>query len=322
MKHEHSKTLYKETKTNKKLNYFNDDTTVFINGKFLKAKDASCSIYAQTVHYGYAVFEGIRAYLTPEGTQMFKGKEHYERLKRSCELVNLPLSYSVDELVAATYELLKQNNLKEAYIRPLIYAADPNMSLKAPDKSDVFICAWAWDKYLGDKTLRLTISSFQRPNPNSLSMQAKCSGQYVNSIVASTEAKQKGFDEALLLDLNGNIAEGPGANFFLEKNGTLYTPPTGNILNGITRKTVIELAAALNIPLKEQHIKPVDLKGAEGAFYTGTAAEVVGIESVDDVKFSKPFPETLGAKIAKEYSDLVVGKSKVMSLNYDKVLQK
>lgn len=301
--------------------YYNDDTTVFINGEFLKAKDAACSMYAQTLHYGYATFEGIRAYLTPEGTQMFKGREHYERLKRSCELVNLPLAYSVDELVAATYELLKRNNLKEAYIRPLVYAADPNMSLKAPDKSDVFICAWAWDKYLGDKTLRLMISSFQRPNPNALSMESKCSGQYVNSIVASTEAKQKGFDEALLLDMNGNIAEGPGANFFLEKNGVLYTPPTGNILNGITRKTVIELAKALHIPLKEQHLKPADLKNAEGAFYTGTAAEIVGIESVDDVTFTKPFSQTLGASLAKQYSELVTGKSTVLALSYDQVLQ-
>ena len=302
------------------MNYYNDDTIVFINGKFLKAKDSGCSMYAQTIHYGYATFEGIRAYLTPHGTQMFKGKEHYERLKRSCELVNLPLAYSVEELTAATYELLKKNNLREAYIRPLVYAADPNMSLKAPDKSDVFICAWAWDKYLGDKTLRLMISSFQRPNPKALSMDAKCSGQYVNSIVASTEAKQKGFDEALLLDMHGNIAEGPGANFFLEKKGVLYTPPTGNILNGITRKTVIELAKALNIPLKEQALKPADLKDAEGAFYTGTAAEIVGIESVDEVKFSKPFSQTLGAMLAKHYSELVSGKSKVLALSYDKVL--
>ncbi len=301
--------------------YYNDDTTVFINGSFLKAKDAGCNMFAQTIHYGYATFEGIRAYLTPEGTQMFKGKEHYERLKRSCELVNLPLAYSVEELTAATYELLKRNNLKEAYIRPLVYAGDANMSLKAPEKSDVFICAWAWDKYLGDKTLRLMISSFQRPNPNALSMEAKCSGQYVNSIVASTEAKQKGFDEALLLDMSGNIAEGPGANFFLQKNGVLYTPPLGNILSGITRKTVIELAKALDIEVKEQHLKPQDLKGAEGAFYTGTAAEIVGIESVDDEKFSKSFSDTLGAQLAKEYTALVTGKSKVLALAYDKVLQ-
>jgi branched-chain amino acid aminotransferase len=301
--------------------YYKDDTTVFMNGAFLKAKDAACSMYAQTMHYGYAAFEGIRAYLTPQGTQMFKGREHYERLKRSCELINLPLSFTVDVLVASTYELLKQNGLKEAYIRPLVYAAEPNMSLKAPEKSDVFICAWAWDKYLGDKTLKLMISSFQRPNPKALSMQSKCSGQYVNSIVASTEAKQKGFDEALLLDMNGNIAEGPGANFFLEKDGTLYTPPTDNILNGITRKTVMELAKALNIPLKEQHLKPADLKGATGAFYTGTAAEIVGIESIDEVKFSKPFAQTLGATFAKHYSELVTGKSTVMSLCYDNVLQ-
>jgi branched-chain amino acid aminotransferase len=299
--------------------YYTDDTTVFINGSFLKAKDAGCSMFAQTIHYGYATFEGIRAYLTPEGTQMFKGKEHYERLKRSCELINLPLAYSVEELTAATYELLKRNNLKEAYIRPLVFASDPNMSLRAPEKSDVFICAWAWDKYLGDKTLRLMISSFQRPNPHALSMEAKCSGQYVNSIVASTEAKQKGFDEALLLDMNGNIAEGPGANFFLQKKGVLYTPPLGNILPGITRKTVLELAKALNITVKEEHLKPQDTKGAEGAFYTGTAAEIVGIESVDNEKFTKPYAETLGAILAKQYTELVLGRSKVLALAYDHV---
>ena len=164
---------------------------------------------------------------------------------------------------------------------------------------------------MGDKTLRLTISSYQRPNPKALPIESKCSGLYANSIVASTEAKLKGFDEALLLDSNGNIAEGPGANFFLEKNGVLYTPPAGNILPGITRKTIIELADYLNIPLKEQHLKPSDLKDADGAFYTGTAAEVVGISLVDDIKFKKEYSETLGANLAKQYTDLVTGKLKL-----------
>jgi branched-chain amino acid aminotransferase len=291
--------------------YYNDNTTVFINGKLLKAKDAGCDMYAQSLHYGYAVFEGIRAYLTPGGTLMFKGWEHYERLKKSADLIHLPLTYSTKDLVDATYELLERNNLKEAYIRPLVYAAAPNMSLKAPDKSDVFICAWAWDKYLGDKILRLSISSYQRPNPKALPIESKCSGLYANSIVASTEAKIKGFDEALLLDSNGNIAEGPGANFFLEKDGVLYTPPVGNILPGITRKTIMELADYMNIPLKEQHLKPNDLKDADGAFYTGTAAEVVGIGSVDNMEFKREYGDTLGAKLAKKYSDLVSGKLKI-----------
>ena len=291
--------------------YYNDDTTVFINGSFLKAKDAGCNMFAQSLHYGYAVFEGIRAYVTPDGTRMFKGLEHYERLKRSADLIHLPLAYSAKELVDATYELLKKNDLKEAYIRPLVYAEEPNMSLKAPDKSDVFICAWAWDKYLGDKTLRLMISSYQRPNPKAIPMESKCSGQYANSILASTEARLKGFDEALLLDSNGNIAEGPGANFFLEKDGVLYTPPSGNILSGITRKTIMELADYMDVPLKEQHLKPSDLKDADGAFYTGTAAEIVGISSIDDVAFRKEYKETLGAKLAGEYSNLVSGKLKL-----------
>ncbi len=287
--------------------YFNDNSTVYINGTFLKAKDASCSMYAQSLHYGYAVFEGIRSYTTPSGTRMFKAKEHFDRLKRSCELINLPLTYSSEELSEATYKLLEMNHLKEAYIRPLVYAAAPNMTLASPLMSDVFICAWEWPKYLGDKVLRLMISSYQRPNPKAVPIDSKCSGQYANSIISSSEAKSKGFDEALLLDSNGNIAEGPGANFFLEKNGVLYTPPAGYILTGITRKTIMELAEEMGVKVIEQHLKPSDLNGADGAFFTGTAAEVVGIQSVNDIKFSKQYPETLGAKLAKRYSALVTG---------------
>lgn len=302
--------------------YYNQDTTVFLNDEFLPAKDASCSMYAQTMHYGYAAFEGIRAYLTPNGTQLFKGREHFDRLKRSCDLIYLPLDYSTEALTAATYELLKRNNLKEAYIRPLVFAGDPNMSLKSPKKSDVFICAWAWDKYLGNKMLRLMISSFQRPNPHALPIESKCSGQYVNSILASTEAKANGYDEALLLDANGNISEGPGANFFLEKNNILYTPPTGNILPGITRKTVMELAGSFQLTVKEQHLTPADLKNATGAFYTGTAAEIVGIESINEINFSKPFPETWGAKLAKAYAQLVTGNIKELPISENAVIGK
>lgn len=289
------------------MNYYNDDSVVFINGDFINAKEANCNMYAQSLHYGYAVFEGIRAYLTDSGTVIFKASEHYERLKRSCDLIYLPLAYSPKELEAATYKLLELNNLKEAYIRPLAYAQEPNMSLTAPPKGDLLITAWEWPKYLGDRTLRLMISSFQRPNPFAVPIESKCAGQYANSIIASTEAKQKGYDEALLLDSKGNIAEGPGANFFVEKNDVLYTPPEGNILPGITRQTIIELAEKRNIEVKIQHLKPRDLEGADGAFYTGTASEVVGIQSVNDYIFKKKFSETIGAKLSADYTALVKG---------------
>lgn len=289
------------------MNYYDDDSIVFINGEFKNAKEANCNMFAQSLHYGYAVFEGIRAYLTPKGTLMFKGLEHYERLKRSCDLIYLPLMYSPKELERATYKLLELNNLKEAYIRPLAYAQAPNMSLTAPMKADIMISAWHWEKYLGDKTLRLMISSYQRPNPFAVPIESKCAGQYANSIIASTEAKMKGYDEALLLDSQGNIAEGPGANFFLEKNGVLFTPPKGNILTGITRNTIIQLAENRNIEVIIKHIRPEDLAGADGAFYTGTASEVVGIQSVNEYVFRKSFSETIGSVLAEDYTALVKG---------------
>jgi branched-chain amino acid aminotransferase len=289
------------------MNYYNDDSVVFINGKFVKVADANISVYAQSLHYGYAVFEGIRAYQTPMGTQLFKGAEHYQRLKRSCDLIYLPLSFSAGELEAITYKLLELNKLNEAYIRPLVYAAKPDMSLSAPSRSDVLISVWSWGKYLGDRMLRLMISSHQRPNPLAVPIESKCSGQYANSIIASSEAKMKGYDEALLLDSEGNIAEGPGANFFMEKEGVLYTPPTGNILPGITRDVIIELAANRDIPVKIEHIRPEDLKEADSAFFTGTASEVVGIHSVNDIILKKKFWHSKGSLLAKDYTDLVKG---------------
>ena len=230
--------------------YYNNNTLLYLDGKFVKANESKIDLYSQTLHYGYGVFEGIRAYATDEGTKVFKAKEHYERLKKSCELVNIPFNSSVEELIEATYELLKKNNLADAYVRPLVFC-DPNMSLHRPNNVSIMICAWEWGAYLGDKQLRLTVSSYCRPHPRSIKIEAKVCGHYVNSILATTEAKDKGFDEALLLDSDGYLAEGPGANLFFEKEGVLYTPQLGNILPGITRATVLELAEKLGIEVKQ-----------------------------------------------------------------------
>jgi branched-chain amino acid aminotransferase len=287
--------------------YFNSDTLAFVDGEFVKADQAQVGAYAQSLHYGYAVFEGIRSYATPSGTQIFKAQEHYERLHYSCRSIGLPFNYSVEELTDITYQLLEKNNLADAYIRPLVYAATPNMTLKHATSSNLLIAVWDWGKYLGDQSLRLSISPYQRPNPNAVPIEAKVSGHYVNSIIASSEAKGRGYDEALLLDMNGYVAEGPGANFFFEKNGELFTAPKGSILRGITRNTIIDLAREAGISVTEKFFMPDELQGATGAFYTGTAAEVVGIAAIDELEFSTPFSETLGAQLAERYRALVTG---------------
>lgn len=288
--------------------YYTKNTTVYLNGKFIKAVDATTDLYSQTLHYGYGVFEGIRAYQTVNGTKIFKAVEHFERLRKSSELVNIPFQYDTDELVRVTYQLLKKNNLSDAYIRPLVYCS-PNMSLTQPKEVYLMICAWEWGKYLGDNLLKLCLSSYQRPNPNSVKVEAKVTGHYVNSILATSEAKVRGYDEALMLDMNGHVAEAPGANFFFEKDNVLYTPPLGHILPGITRQTVINICRELEIPVKEKFFKPEILEEADSAFLCGTAAEVVGVESIDAKPFRKPWSESLGAVIQEAYKSQVMEKS-------------
>ncbi len=280
--------------------YYNENTTIYLDGKWTKAKDASTDLYSQTLHYGSGVFEGIRSYKTEDGTLVFKAKEHYERLKYSAEKMHIKLNLSVEELTKLTYELLERNNLKDAYIRPLVYLG-ANMSLQPTEEVHVMLCAWEWGRFLGDAQLKLMTSSFQRPNPKSCFVDAKVIGHYTNSILATTEAKRNGFDEALLLDMNGKVAEGPGANFFYEKDDKLYTAPLGNILAGITRQTIFELAKDLGIEVVEKYFTPEDVYQADGAFFTGTAAEVAGIESLDNKKFNLKWEDTLGKTLSDAY---------------------
>jgi branched-chain amino acid aminotransferase len=285
--------------------YYNDNTVLFLNGEFVKAVDAKMDFYSQSLHYGYSVFEGIRSYKTDNGTtKIFKATEHFDRFKVSAEAINLPYTYNTQDLIEQTYKLLELNNLGDAYIRPVVYAP-ANMSFSQNTESFVFIQAWEMGPFLGDKRIRVMTSSFQRPNPKGFKIHAKAAGHYVNSIMASQEAKAAGYDEALLLDMHDHVAEAPGANVFFEKDGTLYTPSLGNILPGITRATVIELCTSHGIPVVETSFGIEDIKGADAAFFCGTAAEVIGLESIDDVLFTKNWDDTASKKIQSAYQKLV-----------------
>jgi len=285
--------------------YYNSDTILYLNGSFVKASEATMDMYSQSLHYGYSVFEGIRSYKTANGdTKIFKAVEHFDRLQKSAEALNMPYHWTTEELIAITYRVLALNSLQNAYIRPVIYA-EANMSFAKNERSFIVIEVWEMGLFLGEKLLRVMTSSFERPNPKGFKIHAKAGGHYVNSILASQEAKGKGYDEALLNDINGNVAEGPGANLFFEKDGKIVTPALGNILPGITRATVLEICDELSIEVEEKFFTTEELKQADAAFFCGTAAEIVGFESLDDIKFPKTWNETLSRKVQEAYMNKV-----------------
>ena len=286
--------------------YYNENTVLYLNGAFIKATEAKMDLYSQSLHYGYSVFEGIRSYKNEAGeTKIFKAEQHFERLKNSATAINLPYHWTVEELITATYEVLKTNNLQDAYIRPLVFAP-ANMSFVENTASNITIQAWEMQPFLGEKLLRVMTSSFQRPNPRGFMIAAKASGHYVNSILASQEAKANGYDEALLTDMNGHVAEGPGANVFYEKDGHLFTPAVGNILPGITRATVLEICGELNLPVVEKLITLDELKEADAVFFCGTAAEIIGWQSLDNRPFKIDWKDSVGNKIQQAYKNKVV----------------
>ncbi len=280
--------------------YYNDNTIIYFNGEFVKAAEARIDLYSQSLHYGYAVFEGIRSYPINTGTKMFRGKEHYDRLRNSARLMKMPFNYTTEKLIELSYETLQRNNLTDAYLRPIILCS-PNMSLSKGKEAWLAIEAWGWTNgYLSNK-MRVMTSSYRRPNADAFHVEAKVSGHYVNSILACQEAKDNGFDEALVLDVAGFVAESSGANIFYEEDGILYTPPKGNILPGITRATVIEIGKELNIPVIEKLFTPDQMRGADAGFFCGTAAEVVALDSLDNIPFKKSWENSLSYLIQQAY---------------------
>ncbi len=284
--------------------YYDNETVIYLNGQWQLAKDTTSGLYQQSFHYGNGVFEGIRAYNTEQGTKILRAKAHYERLLYSAKTMHMDVKYSVGDLIDLTYQLLKKNKLQDAYIRPLVYT-DEKLGLQAESKCNLFLCAWDWSQYFAAGELNMKVSPYCRPDPRSCHVDAKVSGHYVNSILAMKDAHQDGFDDALLLDQKGFVAEASGANFFFQKDGELFTPPRGNILPGITRSIVMELAAANDIRVHEKHFTPEEVGVADGAFLTGTAVEIQAIGSINKQSFRLPWGDTFGAMLQQQFNDYV-----------------
>ncbi len=287
------------------MQYYNQDTYIYFDREFVKAVDAGTDLFGQSLHYGYGAFEGLRAYSSHHGTRIFKAEEHFRRLKKSCEAINLPYHWDNQHLIDKSYELLEVNNLRAAYIRPLVFSGS-NMHLTSAKEAKIMIAAWEWGPYLGHNLLRVCTSKIERPNPKSFHVEAKVSGQYINSILATTDAIKNGYDEALLLDQDGFVAQASSENLFLEKDFKIYTPPLGNIFPGITRQTVIDICKSFQIDVIEKRLTIRDVHEADSAFLCGTAAEIIGIKEVDNISYKEDWEHTIGASIQRKYKKLVL----------------
>lgn len=285
---------------------------IWLDGKFIDWQEAKIHILTHTLHYGGGVFEGIRAYQTKKGTAVFRLKEHIERFFYSASCLEMKLPFSKKEIEKAILETIHINELKECYIRPLAFFGYGKMGLHPADiPINIAITVWPWGAYLGEKeTVSVKISQYLRLHPQSIISQAKICGYYVNSILSSLEVKKLGFDEALLLDFEGYIAEGPGENIFMIKNNELYTPSLGTILPGITRDSIIKIAKDLNILVKEKKITPQEIKLADEVFFTGTAVEVCPIGKIDEILINQEKIGKITKKIKNIYNRVVRGQEK------------
>jgi branched-chain amino acid aminotransferase len=261
---------------------------IWMNGELVASADAKVHVLSHALHYGSGVFEGIRAYATERGPAVFRLMDHLRRLERSSEVYFMQLPYSIDELRQATHEVIAANGLETCYVRPLAFRGHGEMGinpLKCP--IEVVIAVWPWGAYLGEEALehgvRVMTSSWRRIGPNTLPATAKASGQYLNSQLAKMEAMHSGYDEAILLNEQGFLADGSGENVFMVHNGVLSTPPTtASCLPGITRDTVLRVARGMGYEVREVDVVRSDLYHADEVFFTGTAAEITPIRSIDE----------------------------------------
>lgn len=286
-----------------------------MDGKLVDWDDAHVHVLTHSFHYGAAAFEGIRSYETEDGrSAIFRVRDHIQRLLDSAKILGFSSPYPFDAIVEACKQTLGANGLKAGYIRPLLYIGDGVMGVYPADNPiRLLVATWKWGTYLGEEALkkgiRVKVSSYCRPQPNSAMTRAKITGAYVTGVLAKKEAKSLGYDEALLLDVDGYVAEGSGENIFIVRKGKLKTTPLTSILPGITRETVFQLASELGLDVEEQRFSRDELTIADEAFFCGTAAEVTPIREVDGRMIGKGAPGPTTKKIQSAYFDCVKGRA-------------
>jgi len=289
------------------------DGKIWMDGEWVEWRDAKVHVLTHTLHYGAGVFEGIRAYHTDQGPAIFRLEEHTDRLYRSAHILNMEIPFSKEEINQAHKDAISKNNLDSAYIRPMCFYGSEGMGLRADNlKVHVMIAAWSWGAYLGaesmEKGIRIRTSSYTRNHINSTMCKAKANGNYINSILALQEALSAGYDEALLLDHQGCVAEGSGENLFIVRNGVIYTPDTTSALEGITRETIMTIAKEHGLEVIEKRITRDEVYIADEAFFTGSAAEVTPIREYDDRKIGSGSRGPITEKIQTLYFDYVHGR--------------
>lgn len=293
---------------------FNDrDGVIWLDGEMVPWRAAKIHVLTHTLHYGMGVFEGVRAYKTDRGTAVFRLQEHTERLFNSAHILGMTIPYSQEVLDEAQLAAVRESNLESAYIRPMCFYGSEGMGLRADNlKVHTMVAAWNWGAYLGDenmeKGIRVRVSSFTRHHVNATMCRAKANGNYMNSMMALQEAVRDGYDEALLLDASGFVMEGSGENVFLVKNDVLYTPDLTSALDGITRKTIIDLAESEKLEVIEKRITRDEMYIADEAFFTGTAAEVTPIREIDNRQIGDGRRGPITEKLQSRYFDVVHGR--------------
>lgn len=290
------------------------DGLIWYDGKMVPWRDATTHVLTHTLHYGMGVFEGVRAYKTEKGTAIFRLKEHTDRLFRSAHILGMKMPFDKATLIEAQKAAVRENNLESGYLRPMAFYGAEAMGISAKTLSThVIVAAWAWGAYLGKEALengiRVKTSSFARHHVNITMCKAKANGNYMNSILAHQEAAQDGYDEALLLDVDGFVAEGSGENVFIIRNGKLFTPDLTSALEGITRDTIIQLADEMGLPIVEKRITRDEVYSADEAFFTGTAAEVTPIRELDNRAIGNGTRGPITEKLQTKFFDAVMGRS-------------
>jgi branched-chain amino acid aminotransferase len=291
------------------------DGVIWFDGKLVPWRDAQVHVLTHTLHYGMGVFEGVRAYKAEQGTSIFRLEAHTDRLFQSAHILGMAIQYDKATINEATKAAVRENNLQSAYIRPMCFYGAEGMGLRADNlKVHTIVAAWEWGSYLGaenmERGIRIKTSSYTRHHVNITMCKAKANGNYMNSMLALQEALRDGYDEALLLDIDGYVAEGSGENFFLVRDGVIYTPELTSALDGITRKTILSLAKELGIEVREKRITRDEVYIADEAFFTGTAAEVTPIRELDRRQIGAGKRGPITEKLQSLYFDIVHGRNK------------